>query len=119
MGGNSSISDINRQIDQKFNFVNSEVRKIEDEAKKNVNNYSNSVQMVARSEITKGYDSAINDLTKNSTEKNVFQATSVIAVFTNAGLVFYTAEYFGNGPYSLTLTFFPFYIHSAFIYCRL
>ena len=45
-----------------------EVRKIEDEAKKNVNNYSNSVQMVARSEITKNYDTAINELTKNSVD---------------------------------------------------
>ena len=36
MGGSSSIQQINKEIDNRFNFVNSEVNKIQDEAKKNV-----------------------------------------------------------------------------------
>ena len=43
----------------------------------------------------------------------VFQATSVIAVFTNAGLVFYTAEYFGKRLYSYLFIF----LFSAYVCC--
>ena len=38
--GSSSIQQINKEIDNRFNFVTNEVNKIQEEAKKNVNNYS-------------------------------------------------------------------------------